>query len=139
MRPCLSGVGVLVGSCDFVLCWACEARGSRVQTICQQKVFLATIQPHEIYKVVNVLGPIIICDILLLSVCYHQAGFLPLALRGEKCFTVRCRASSMETIGMYPSSWRALLQSSWRFALAMRMRMGVNSEAAMLCTETTLL
>ncbi len=64
----------------------------------------------------------------------HQAGFLPLALRCEKCFTVRSSASSMDTFGMYPSSWRALLQSSCRFALAMRMRMGVNSEAAMLCT-----
>ena len=77
------------------------------------------------------LGLIPVTDILL---CPH-AGFMPLALRYEKCFTVRCSASSMDTFGMYPSCWQALLQSSWRFALAMRIRMGVNSEAAMLCTR----
>ena len=44
----------------------------------------------------------------------------------------------MDTFGMYPSSCCALVQSSWRFALAMRMRMGVNSEAAMHCTGTDL-
>ena len=61
-----------------------------------------------------------------------------LALREEKCFTVRRNPSSTDTPGMYPSSRRALLQSSWRFAFAMRMRIGVNSDAAMVCAASIL-
>lgn len=64
---------------------------------------------------------------------YLPSALVPFALREEKCFTVRCNPSSTDTFGMYPSSWRALLQSSWRFAFAMRMRIGVNSDAAMVC------
>lgn len=55
-------------------------------------------------------------------------------LRCAKCLTVRSRASLIDTSGMYPRSSLALLQSSCLFALAMRMRIGVNSEGGISCT-----